>query len=405
MKQGWKYDTIGELLLVERGGSPRPIQKYLTHDPDGLNWIKISDATASDKYIYETKQKIKPEGLHKTRLVKDGDFLLSNSMSFGKPYIMKTTGCIHDGWLVLREKHANLLDKDFLYHLLCSPYIFDQFDTLAAGSTVRNLNIRLVSSVVIPVPPLPEQKRIVAKLDQAFTAIDKAKANVEHNLQNAKDLFQSELNEIFSQGGDGWEESQLGNITTKIGSGATPRGGQASYKETGIPLIRSMNVHDDGFRKKNLAFIDDEQASKLDNVKIEIGDVLLNITGASVARCCIVPETHVPSRVNQHVSIIRLKSDLMRPKYLHYSLISDFNKNLLLGIGEQGATRQAITKAQIQSFRVNYPLELLDQDLMIESLDNLKMLSQATEVNYRQELSALKELKKSILQKAFNGEL
>jgi len=163
MKQGWIYQKIGDVMQVERGGSPRPIKKYLTDDPNGLNWIKIGDATASNKYIYKTKEKITADGLHKTRLVEEGDFILSNSMSFGRPYIMKIKGCIHDGWLVLKDKNAGVMNKDFLYHLLCSPYIFEQFDKLAAGSTVRNLNIGLVSSVEIPIPPLPEQKRIVCK--------------------------------------------------------------------------------------------------------------------------------------------------------------------------------------------------------------------------------------------------
>ena len=116
--------------------------------------------------------------MHKTRLVNEGVFLLSNSMSFGRPYIMKTSGCIHDGWLVLKEKEQGLLNKDFLYHLLGSPYIFEQFDKLAAGSTVRNLNISLVSSVEIPIPSLPEQQQIVAILDKAFAAIDQAKTNI-----------------------------------------------------------------------------------------------------------------------------------------------------------------------------------------------------------------------------------
>ena len=164
------------------------------------------------KILKRTKQKITKEGLHKTRLVEEGDFLLSNSMSFGRPYIMKTKGCIHDGWLVLKEKEKDLLDKDYLFHLLGSPYIFKEFDRLAAGSTVRNLNIALVSSVQIPIPPLPEQKQIVAILDKAFAAIDQAQTNIERNIENVKELFQSKLNDIFSQKGEGWEEKTLGEL-------------------------------------------------------------------------------------------------------------------------------------------------------------------------------------------------
>ncbi len=120
MKSRWEIKKLGEVLSIERGGSPRPIKKYLTNSSDGINWIKISDATASEKYIYETKGKITRDGLHKTRVVNEGDFILSNSMSFGRPYIMKTTGCIHDGWLVLKQNGKNYLKQNFfiIYYLL-----------------------------------------------------------------------------------------------------------------------------------------------------------------------------------------------------------------------------------------------------------------------------------------------
>jgi type I restriction enzyme S subunit len=118
MKEAWELKKLGEVLTIERGGSPRPIKKYLTDSSEGINWIKISDATASNKYIYETKEKITKDGLHKTRLVNEGDFLLSNSMSFGRPYIMKTTGCIHDGWLVLKQDEKKVFETEYLYYLL-----------------------------------------------------------------------------------------------------------------------------------------------------------------------------------------------------------------------------------------------------------------------------------------------
>src|SRR5690606_36520291 len=234
---------------------------------------------------------------------------------------------------------------------------------------------------------------------------DQAKANIENNIENAKELFQSKLNDIFSQKGAGWEEKKLKEITTKIGSGATPRGGEASYKESGVSLIRSMNVHDDGFRDRKLAFIDDEQASKLDNVTIEENDILLNITGASVARSCVVDSKYLPARVNQHVSIIRLKESVMNHQFLHYALTSKVTKDLLLGIGEQGATRQAITKVQIENFKIKYPTNIDLQNKLVGSLNIIKQESEKLESAYQSKIESLEELKKSILQKAFAGEL
>ena len=130
----------------------------------------------------------------------------------------------------------------------------------------------------------------------------------------------------------------MGEVTTKIGSGATPRGGNASYKEEGISLVRSMNVHDFYFREKKLAFIDKAQADALSNVTVQENDVLLNITGASIARCCIVPPDVLPARVNQHVSILRPKSDQLSARFLCYLMTSRLYKGILLGIGDEGGS-------------------------------------------------------------------
>ncbi len=194
MKKAWRIRTLDDICTIARGGSPRPIKEYLTNAEDGINWIKISDASASSKYIYQTKQKIKQQGIRRSRLVQPGDFLLSNSMSFGRPYIMRTKGCIHDGWLVLGDISDDV-DQDYLYFFLGSPGAYQQFDQRAAGSTVRNLSIDLVRSVELPLPPLSEQKLIVAILDNAFAGIDTAIANTEKNLTNAREVFNSYLDQ------------------------------------------------------------------------------------------------------------------------------------------------------------------------------------------------------------------
>lgn len=199
----------------------------------------------------------------------------------------------------------------------------------------------------------------------------------------------------------GWEAKKLGDITTKIGSGATPKGGQSSYKESGISLIRSMNVYDNGFVEKKLAFIDEKQATKLNNVKVEEGDILLNITGASVARCCKVPKEYLPARVNQHVSIIRLRENIVREDFLHYSLISKDNKDRLLGIGEQGSTRQAITKSQIEDFVVYFPSSFEEQKSIIKIIDEAFTAIDEAKANAEKNLRNSRELFDSYLNKVF----
>ena len=155
---------LGDILEIARGGSPRPIQAFLTNEPSGINWIMIGDTVVGEKYITKTAKMIKPEGLSKTRLVKEGDLLLSNSMSFGRPYIMKTDGAIHDGWLLLRGS-AQYSSPDYLYHVLGSPLCYSQFLRAAAGATVKNLNTAIVSSVEIPLPAFEKQLEIAARLD------------------------------------------------------------------------------------------------------------------------------------------------------------------------------------------------------------------------------------------------
>ena len=197
MRDGWVEATLGQMLIIERGGSPRPIKNFLTDNPDGINWIKIGDTDKATKYISSTTEKIKPEGLKKTRLVGEGDLLLSNSMSFGRPYILKITGAIHDGWLALKAKNGFSFDTNYFYYALSSPLTFTQFDKLATGSTVRNLNTGLVSKVVIPLPPLPEQRAIVSKIEQLFSELDNGIANLKHAEKQLTIYRQAVLKKAF----------------------------------------------------------------------------------------------------------------------------------------------------------------------------------------------------------------
>ncbi len=156
--KGWERRLIGDVFDVARGGSPRPIKDYLTDSDDSLNWIMIGDAEEGSRYIYSTKKKIKKDGLSKTREVKPGDLLLTNSMSFGRPYILKTSGCIHDGWLVLSPKHDRA-EPEFFCSLLGLGALYREFAKKAAGAVVKNLNTKIVSQVSIPIPPMNIQRR------------------------------------------------------------------------------------------------------------------------------------------------------------------------------------------------------------------------------------------------------
>ena len=178
----WVEKKLGEDATILRGGSPRPIEDYITDSQDGLNWIKIGDVKPEDKYLRKTAEKIKKEGLSKTRQVKKGDFILSNSMSFGRPYILDIDGCIHDGWLVIQD-YQEAYDMQFLYYILCSDAIMNQYVSMAAGSSVQNLNKEKVTNVLLYAPTsLQEQSAIASVLtsmDNEISALEAKEAKYE----------------------------------------------------------------------------------------------------------------------------------------------------------------------------------------------------------------------------------
>ena len=167
----WLWTRVKFSVTVVRGGSPRPIEQYVIGEKeDGYNWIKIGDATGGGKYILSTKQRIKPEGLSKTRLVHSGTLLLTNSMSFGHPYFLQIDGCIHDGWLAFSDYKG--INPMFLYYYLMAETTAHQFTTTADGSVVQNLNIDKVKNSHIALPPMNEQAEIAAYLDERCEMID-----------------------------------------------------------------------------------------------------------------------------------------------------------------------------------------------------------------------------------------
>ncbi len=162
--------SIGELAKICRGASPRPIQSYITKNQSGINWIKIGDAKDDEMFITSTSEKITTEGALKSRKVNIGDFILSNSMSFGKPYILKIDGCVHDGWLII-SNYEQYLNPIYFYYELRSNDVQSQFNESASGTTVRNLNSDLVRKTLIKVPPFPLQNEFASFVEK----VDKLK--------------------------------------------------------------------------------------------------------------------------------------------------------------------------------------------------------------------------------------
>ena len=259
MQNNWPYKKIGDVCIVERGGSPRPIDDYITDDPSGINWIKIGDADES-MFITKTAQKIKPEGMKKSRYVVPGDFLLSNSMSFGRPYILKIDGCIHDGWLVLRDTN-NLFDKRFLYYYLSAKPTYQKFKSLAVGGVVNNLNSDMVRKVNVPIPERVEQESIANLLGKVNAIIAKRKEELQHLDVLIKARF---------------VELTRGTVTTptRMGDAATYINGYAfkpsDWGDDGWPIIRIQNLNDENAPYNHFSGIID------DKYHVRSGEVLVS---------------------------------------------------------------------------------------------------------------------------------
>ena len=256
------------------------------------------------------------------------------------------------------------------------------------------------SKIKIGIPKdINEVKEIVKVLDAASEIIRLRTACIESAQSLIPALFQEMFGDPINNNKNYPCES-LKKLCSKIGSGATPRGGKESYLKEGISFVRSMNVHDGIFQYKDLAFINDEQAKLLDNVELQESDVLINITGASVARTCIVPKEILPARVNQHVSILRCTGRL-NPYFLNVLLYFQTTKQKLLDLANsKGATREAITKQQLELFKIILP-PIEQQELFAAKVQEIEAYIKTQQA----ELENAKTMFQSLLHHSFTGEL
>ncbi len=390
---------LGEICIIERGGSPRPIKDYLTKDDNGLNWIKIGDATLSNKYIYTTAEKIKPEGLSKTRMVESGDLILSNSMSFGHPYIMRTSGCIHDGWVVFRL-NKEIIDEEYLYNILNSNEVYAQFNHLATGSTVKNLNIDRIKEVVIPLPPLPTQQAIVARIEALFAELDKAAEHLRTAQQQLKTYRQAVLKAAF-EGCDSYEKiTNCFDVT-----GGLTKNSQREKFPIKMPYLRVANVY---YNRLDLSEIKEigVQESEIKDKLLKKDDLLFvegNGSKEQIGRVAVWNGS-IENCLHQNHIIKSRPLGTMLSKFALYYFISDFGREQILRVASSTSGLYTLSTEKVRNLNVP-ACPTSDQHRIVQEIESRLLQAEAAEASIAEALQKTEALRQSILKKAFSGEL
>ena len=413
--ENWEVRKLKTLCKVKRGASPRPIDDPKYFDEDGeYAWVRISDVTASNTYLTETTQRLSFVGKNLSVPLKPNDLFLSIAGSVGKPMITKIKCCIHDGFVFFENLKYS---KKLLYYIF---YAGEAYKGLGKLGTQLNLNTETVGSIYLPNPSKEEQTAIANYLDEKTALLDQTIEAKRKQIELLKEKRTSLINQAVTSGIDenaemkesgvewigeipkSWEVSKLGFCLKKVNSGVTPKGGSESYSDEGIPLIRSLNVYSDGFRWENLAYIDEETYQNMSNSKVLKGDVLLNITGASIGRCFYYSGEFTKANVNQHVCILRPNKNLFF-KFLQYFLISRAGQEQVYLI-QMGTSREGLNYQQIKNFDICLP-NFEEQQKIVTFLDSETQKIDQTIALIEKSISLLEEYKTSLISNVVTGKV
>ena len=406
--ENWCWCFLGNIAFIRRGASPRPIKTYVTEDEDGVNWIKIGD-TSVGKYITHVNEKITEEGAKKSVFVEEGTLLLSNSMSFGHPYILKVKGCIHDGWLALTP--SEVINKEYLYYaLLTSEWYFEQ---VAVGTAVRNLNSGRVAETPTPLPPLSEQQRIVDRIESLFAKLDEAKQKAQEALDSfetrkAAILHKAFTGELTAQwrkehgvGMESWSWIPLKKCGSWNGGG-TPSMSHPEYWENGTLLwVTSKDMKsdliEDTLMHTNMLGVENSSATY-----IEEPAVLFVMRSGILRRIFPVCMVKKPFTVNQDLKALVPTVDI-NLEYLFWACKAN-EKQILEKCMKSGTTVESINTAALRDFEIPIARKN-EQTEIVRILDDLLAKEQQAKEAAEGVLEQIDLIKKAILARAFRGEL
>lgn len=375
----WEVTRIKNFVSIERGASPRPIDKFISDDDTGVNWIRIGDTYKGNKYITSTRLKITNRGKQFSRYIHPGTLILSNSMSFGEPYISSIYGCIHDGWLSLTP-YKNI-SKEYLYWLLLSDVCTSQFNLVSIGAVVENLSVDKVGNTLVSMPySLSEQQKIADFLDKKTAQLDKAKALLEEQIQKLKDYRASLIYETVTKGLDktvpmkdsgidwigqvpqGWGVKAIKYIFDEIGSGSTPKSDNEIFYDGDIKWIQSGDLYQTDTVTSVSKTISYQGFNSTSALKIyQPPFVALAMYGASVGNVAV---SYIDACVNQAVVVMLGASEKVR--FGKYAI--EASKNNLI-FSAQGGTQPNISQNLIKNWSIPQP-KSEEQDQIVDFLDN-----------------------------------
>ncbi len=402
LPEGWETTQLAEVADIILGQSPDG--KTVNSEGKGIVFYQ---GKAEFGLLHPTPRNY---CTNPKKIAKENDILLSVRAPVGPTNLANQETAIGRGLAAIRETQITNFKFILFYFRNIEQWLSQQ----GTGTTFQAISGQFIRDLPFPLPPLAEQHYLADKLDSLLTRIQTLSDQLAAVPALLKQFRQSVLADAVSGkltvkwreetgNNDEWCSYLLKDITTKIGSGSTPKGGNSVYKTSGIPFVRSLNIYSDYIKYDDLAFIDMEQAKKLANVEIQENDVLLNITGASIGRVNIAPQAFVGGRVNQHVAIIRVKAEIAIAKYLHLLLASPEVQKWVHG-ENYGATRQALTKNMIEMLVVQLP-SIAEQTEIVRRVEALFALADNIEQQSRAAAERVALLTQSVLAKAFRGEL
>ena len=402
--KNWCWVRLGKTVVLKRGASPRPIKAFVTELDGGINWIKIGD-TNSGKYIDAVKEKITVEGKEKSVFVEKGTLLLSNSMSFGRPYILNVDGCIHDGWLAISTKET--FEKEYLYYaLLASNWYFEQ---VAVGTAVRNLNTDRVSNTPIVCPPLAEQRRIVERIESLFAKLDEAK----EKLQEVLDGFETRKGAILHKAFTGeltakWREENGVSLDsweyTNLGKYASSQYGfteSATNEIVGPHFLRITDIQNGKVDWKSVPYckIDREIKNKY---KLNVGDIVVARTGATTGKSYLVTDD-VDAVFASFLIRVTVEVNKVDYNYVYWFMQSQHYWMQITELSS-GIAQPGVNGKKLVGLRIPVP-SISEQTVIVGLLDAEWQYEQNAKRMVEDAYNQIDILKKAILARAFRGEL